>query len=63
MAMCQWVWADSLSGQKRYREALPHAELADKAFTAEHSSAPGTQHNAARAHQLLLDLQSKLSSK
>jgi serine/threonine-protein kinase len=63
MAMCQWVWADSLSGQKRYREALPHAESADKAFTTEHSSAPGTQHNAARAHQLLLDIQSKLSPK
>ncbi|HZL25413.1 MAG TPA: serine/threonine-protein kinase [Acidobacteriaceae bacterium] len=63
MAMCQWVWADSLSGQKRYREALPHAELADKAFTAEHSSALGTQHNAARAHALLLDIQSKLSAK
>jgi serine/threonine-protein kinase len=62
MAMCEWVWSQSLAGQHRYAEALPHAERADQAFNAEGSKAPGTQNNAAKAHALLLDIQSRLSS-
>jgi serine/threonine protein kinase/tetratricopeptide (TPR) repeat protein len=61
MGVCQDAWAQALAGQHRYREALVHAILADKAFTAENSKAPGTQRNAAKAHKLLLDLQARIS--
>ncbi len=61
MGVCQLAWARTLAGQQRYRDALVHAELADRAFTRENSKSRGTQNNAAKAHALLLDLQSKLS--
>jgi serine/threonine protein kinase len=62
MGVCQDAWAQALAGQHRDREALLHAQLADKAFTAEHSRSPGTQRNAAKAHALLLDLEDKVSA-
>jgi len=62
MGVCQMVWAQALARQKLYREALPHAQMADKAFSTENSKAPGTKNNAAKAHALLLEIQSKIAS-
>jgi serine/threonine protein kinase len=61
MGVCQDAWAQALAGQHRDREALVHAILADKAFTAENSKSPGTQRNAAKAHKLLLDLRARIT--
>lgn len=62
MGVCQFAWARALAGQRRYKDALTHAELAEKAFTNENSKSPGTRNNAAKTHALLLDLRSKLAS-
>lgn len=62
MAICEMVLAQALAGQTKYREALPHAELADAAFSKEASKSAGTQRNAAKAHALLADLVAKLGT-
>ena len=63
MGVCQTAWAQALAGQRKDREALLHAELAEKAFATENSEAPGTRNNALQAHELLLILQAKVSGK
>jgi serine/threonine-protein kinase len=57
-----FLWARALAGQRRYAEALPHAEIADKLLAMNAVSA-GAKRAGAEAHQLLLDLQSKLAEK
>jgi serine/threonine-protein kinase len=52
-----FVWARALAGQHRYKEALPHAQIADK--LTENGNVPYTQQVHAEAHQLLLDVQAK----
>jgi serine/threonine-protein kinase len=52
-------WARALAGQNRYEDALPHAEIADRLL---HVDA-GASKLGAEAHQLLLDLKSKLASR
>ena len=62
MGVCELVLAQALAGQTRYREALPHAELSEAAFTKEASKSAGSQRNTAKAHALLADLQGRLAS-
>jgi serine/threonine protein kinase/tetratricopeptide (TPR) repeat protein len=54
------IWAEALVGQHRDREALPHAEIADKLLAAGAIS-PGAKRMGAEAHQLLAQIQSSLS--
>jgi tetratricopeptide (TPR) repeat protein len=53
------LWARALVGQQRYQEALPHAEIADKLLLS-NAVSPGAKQMGAEAHQLLLDLRSRL---
>jgi serine/threonine protein kinase len=52
------LWARALAGQKRFSEALPHAEIADR-LLARNAVSVGAKQSSAEAHQLLLDIQSK----
>jgi tetratricopeptide (TPR) repeat protein len=52
------ILARALSGENRTREALPHAQIADKLLAVSAVSA-GAKAMSAQAHQLLIDLQSK----
>ena len=54
----QMIWAKALAGEQRYKEALPHAEIAAK-LTANRST-PYTQQVGAEARQVLADIQSKI---
>ena len=54
----QLILARALTGENRTREALPHAQIADKLLTVNAVSA-GAKAMSAQAHQLLTDLQSK----
>jgi len=51
-----------LTGQQRYEEALPHAEIADR-LLAHNAVSTGAKQMGAQAHQVLVDLQSKLANK
>lgn len=53
------IWAEALVGQHRDQEALPHAEIADKLLAAGAIS-PGAKRMGAEAHQLLLQIRSRL---
>ncbi len=55
------LWARALLGQKRYREALPHAEIADR-LLAMNAVSLGAKQAGAEAHAVLVDLQAKLKS-
>jgi serine/threonine-protein kinase len=55
------LWARALIGQGRYREALPHAEIADRLLAMNAISA-GAKQAGAEAHALLLDVQAKLQA-
>jgi serine/threonine-protein kinase len=55
------LWARALAGQHRYQAALPHAEIADK-LLAQNAVSVGAKQTSAEAHQLLLDIQSKLTA-
>lgn len=55
----QMMWARALAGQGRYKEALPHAEIADK-LLATGVVSPGAIQMHADAHQVLLEVQAKL---
>jgi len=55
------LWTQALAGEHRYQEALPHAEIADRLLAMNAISA-GAKAKAAEAHQLLFDIQSRLSS-
>jgi serine/threonine-protein kinase len=52
------VLARALAGEGRYREALPHAQIADQLLSAKAVS-PGAKAMMAQAHAVLLDIQSK----
>ena len=54
------LWAEALSGQKRYREALPHAQIADT-LLAENAVSVGAKQASSEALQLLLEVQAKTS--
>jgi hypothetical protein len=54
------LWAQALVGQHRDREALPHAEIADR-LLAIGAVSPGGKLMGAEAHQVLVDIQSRLS--
>ena len=51
------AWALALAGQYRYREALPHAEIAGK-LTA-NGPTPYTRQMGAEARQVLADIRAK----
>ncbi len=53
------LWARALAGQGRYREALPHAQIADM-LLAKNAVSPGAKQAGSEAHQVLLAVQSKL---
>jgi len=53
------LWARALAGQHRYRQALPHAEIADK-LLAMNAVSVGARRMGAEAHQLLLELRATL---
>jgi hypothetical protein len=59
-ASIQLVWARALAGQHRYREALPHAEIAARILTDTVVPAEIPYNNKAR--EVLLEVQSKLSA-
>ena len=54
------LWARALVGQHRDKEALPHAEIADRLLAVNAVSAGGKQMSA-EAHQLLADIRARLS--
>jgi tetratricopeptide (TPR) repeat protein len=56
------LWARALVGQGRYPEALPHAEIADT-LLAKNAASVSAKQAATEAHQVLMDVQSKLGSK
>ncbi|MGA8937602.1 MAG: serine/threonine-protein kinase [Acidobacteriaceae bacterium] len=55
------TWARALAAQHKDAEALAQAKLADDGYRNEGSKLPGAIANAKRAHNLVLDLQAKLS--
>ena len=55
----QLVWARALAGQHRYQEALHHAEIADSVLS-QTGTSPNHQQSMTQAHQVLLNIQSKL---
>lgn len=55
------LWTRALAGQRRYKEALPHAEIADT-LLARNAVSNGAKQASAEAHQMLLDVQSKLAA-
>jgi serine/threonine-protein kinase len=55
------LWARALVGQERYREALPHAEIAASLLS--HGVSRGGKQADSEAHQLLLDVRAKLSER
>ena len=62
MGSSHLVWAKALVGQDRYQEALPHAEIADRVL-AQTLISPTQKQVSADAHQVLMDIQSKLTKK
>ena len=61
IGLSQLKWAQALMGQQRYKEAEPHAEIADRILAKVLRSA-GQKRTSATAHQLLLDIRSKLGA-
>ena len=61
MGLSQLKWAQALVGQHRYKDAQPHAEIADR-ILAKVQRSPGQKRTSATAHQVLLEIQSKLSA-
>ena len=53
------IWAEALAGQGRYRDALPHAEIADR-LLATSAVSPGAKQMNAEALQTLEEIQAKL---
>jgi serine/threonine-protein kinase len=52
------IWAEALAGQRKYAEALPHAQMAEKLLA--NSVSPGAKLMSAEAHQVLVDVQAKV---
>ncbi len=61
IGVTQMVWARALAGQHLYQEALPHAEIASRVLV--NGAVPYTKQLDSEAHQVLLDLQSKLAQR
>jgi serine/threonine protein kinase len=61
MGAYQSVWARALQGQGKYPEALVHANLAEESYLGADSNLPASKDNAAKTHQLMLDLRAKVS--
>jgi serine/threonine-protein kinase len=59
MGASHMIMAEALAGLGRYRDALPHAQIADKLLQANAISA-GAKQMGAEAHQTLVQIQSKL---
>ena len=62
MGSSHLLWARALAGEHRYREALPHAEIADRVL-AQTLISPTQKQVSADAHRVLLDIQSNLAKK
>ena len=62
MGSSHLVWARALVGERRYQEALPHAEIADRVL-GQTLISPTQKQASAQAHQVLLDIRSKLGTK
>lgn len=60
MAIVQLTWGRALAAEGLNQEALVHAKLADSGYRNEGATLPGAIANAKRAHQLVLDLQTKV---
>jgi hypothetical protein len=54
------TWARALAGQHRYREALPHAEIAARLLN--EATVPAAIPYNNKAREVLAEIQSKLSS-
>ncbi len=54
------LWARALVGQGRYEEALPHAEIADR-LLAKNAVSIGAKQAASEAHELLINVRSRLA--
>ena len=61
IGISQLKWAQALTGQGRYKEAEPHAEIANRILEKVVRS-PGQKQTSVKAHQLLLDIQAKLAA-
>jgi eukaryotic-like serine/threonine-protein kinase len=59
--MSHYLWARALVGQKKYSEALSHAETGDQ-LLARNAVSVGARQASADAHQLLVDIQSKVAT-
>jgi len=57
----QLLWAKALVQQAKFKEALPHAQLADE-LLAKGAVSKGGREMTAEAHQVLLDVQSHLTA-
>jgi hypothetical protein len=55
------LWARALAGQRRYPEALPHAEIAAKLV--KNGTSSYAKKNDELAQQVLADIQGKLGAK
>jgi eukaryotic-like serine/threonine-protein kinase len=62
MGSSHLLWARALAGEHRYREALPHAEIADRVL-AQTLISPTQKQVSADAHRVLLEIQSNLAKK
>jgi serine/threonine-protein kinase len=60
MGLVQFILASTLAAQHRYREALPHAEIADTISSS--VTKPGQTQPNRQEHQLLLDIRARLAS-
>lgn len=57
--MSHLLWARALAGQNRWRNALPHAEIADRLLS-RNAISVGAKQAGTEAHQLLLQVKSHL---
>ena len=55
------LWAKALIAQHRLAEALPHAQIADE-LLAQNAHSQGAKEMTAEAHQVLLDVRSRLAA-
>ena len=62
MGLSQLKWAQALVGQQRYKDALPHAEIADRILSKVVRS-EGQKRTSTTAHQVLLDIQARLNAR
>jgi tetratricopeptide (TPR) repeat protein len=56
------LWARALVGQRRYKEALPHAEIANT-LLARNAVSVGAKQEASEAHAVFMNVQARLAEK